>query len=108
MCAILTRGSLTRYCRTSANLSVNAANNPTASPHVAPGYANRCALLIPVNVQAECEDLSGRVEKLNEENSLLREELQRLKDACTTLTNDKQELEVRKVQRAAPEFSSLL
>mmetsp|Transcript_36772 Transcript_36772/g.80108 ORF Transcript_36772/g.80108 Transcript_36772/m.80108 type:complete len:276 (-) Transcript_36772:443-1270(-) len=43
--------------------------------------------------QAECEDLSARVEKLNEENSSLREELQRLKDACTTLTNDKTDLE---------------
>jgi len=43
--------------------------------------------------QAECEDLSGRVEKLVDENSSLRQELTRLKDACGVLTTDKTDLE---------------
>lgn len=43
--------------------------------------------------QAECEDLSTRVEKLVDENSSLREELSRLKEACVTLTTDRSELE---------------
>lgn len=37
--------------------------------------------------------MSGRVEKLVDENSSLRQELTRLKDACGGLTTDKTDLE---------------
>lgn len=43
--------------------------------------------------QAECEDLGKRVEKLNDENKMLRDEIIRLQQACATLTEDRSSLE---------------
>mmetsp|Transcript_39006 Transcript_39006/g.73186 ORF Transcript_39006/g.73186 Transcript_39006/m.73186 type:complete len:147 (+) Transcript_39006:460-900(+) len=43
--------------------------------------------------QSECEDLGKRVDQLNDENKLLRDEITRLHQACATLTDDKTALE---------------
>lgn len=48
---------------------------------------------VPV-VQAECEELSGRVDHLNKENVALRGELVRLSEQCAQLASDNRTLQV--------------
>lgn len=58
--------------------------------------------------QAECEELQGRVDALNNENRTLRDELQRLSEECEKVTSENQSIKEELLKICGPDDLSKL